>query len=111
LKPFIDPMTAEKLQFLQNHEAYSFLNERIDHDSIPANFGGDFKFKTGMLPNLDGEIRAALQLSGDLPLGPLKWIRGESGELKAVATGTVDGVQRREEIAVLSHQNGGNIPN
>ncbi|KAL4863210.1 hypothetical protein BDV12DRAFT_30614 [Aspergillus spectabilis] len=111
LKPFIDPVTAEKLQFLQSHEAYSFLNERIDHDNIPTNFGGDFKFKTGMLPNLDEEIRAVLQLSGDLPLGPVKWIRGESGELKAVATGTVDGVQRSQEIAVLAHQSGGSKPN
>ncbi|KAL5337412.1 CRAL-TRIO domain-containing protein [Aspergillus crustosus] len=107
LKPFIDPMTAAKLQFLPSSEAYTVLNNQIDHENIPTNFGGDFKFETGMLPDLEKEIRAALQFPGEFPAGPVKWVRGERGELKAIATGTVDGVKRDEEIAVLSIQNGG----
>ncbi|KAL4876925.1 CRAL-TRIO domain-containing protein [Aspergillus karnatakaensis] len=109
LKPFIDPVTAEKLEFLQSSEAYPALSEIMDHDSIPINIGGAFRFTTGMLPDFDEQLRAALNLTGDLPRGPLKWVRDESGERKAVATGTVDGEERKQEVAVLRQQNGNGV--
>ncbi|KAL2823564.1 CRAL-TRIO domain-containing protein [Aspergillus cavernicola] len=105
LKPLIDPVTADKIVFLHSTEAYAVLNEEIDRVNIPTNFGGDFEFKTGMLPDFDNEIRQALQWSipkESLPSGPIKWVRGESGEMRAVATGTVGGVLRAEEIAILA---------
>ncbi|KAI9376023.1 CRAL-TRIO domain-containing protein [Aspergillus egyptiacus] len=115
LKPLIDPVTAEKIEFVYSADAYSMLSEDIDHDNIPTNFGGGFQFTTGMLPDLGPEIRKSLQwscssagenpnLNLNLPPGPIKWVRGPKGEMKAIATGRVDGVQRTEEVAVVQRQ-------
>ncbi|KAL4919173.1 CRAL-TRIO domain-containing protein [Aspergillus aurantiobrunneus] len=104
LKGFVDPMTASKIQFLQSSESYESLIQDIDHANIPSAIGGGLQVKKGMLPDLDDETRQALSWTvpeGDLPAGPLKWIESESGELKAVATGTEDGEARRIELATL----------
>ncbi|KAL4787179.1 CRAL-TRIO domain-containing protein [Aspergillus varians] len=104
LKPFVDPVTAAKIRFLQSSESYSFLKEEIDHANIPSTIGGGHQFDTGMRPDLDEEICQALGWTApqtDLPPGPLKWTQTEEGKKKAVATGTVEGEPRREEIATL----------
>ncbi|KAL2851124.1 CRAL/TRIO domain protein [Aspergillus pseudoustus] len=111
LKGFIDPKTAEKLVMVTSGETYSMLSETIDHESIPRNFGGGFAYETGMLPDLDDELRQAMTWTsprGQLPDGPIKWTKDATGAIKAIATGTVEGVERADEVGVLqlNHGNG-----
>ncbi|KAL4994893.1 CRAL-TRIO domain-containing protein [Aspergillus recurvatus] len=114
IKPFIDPVTASKIQFLPRNDAYNALKEHIEPDDIPTCVGGGFQFETGMLPDLDDGIRRALQWSGaqvDLPPGPIKWVHiptpapagSGTGGRRAVATGTTgtEGEQRAVEVATL----------
>ncbi|KAL2847041.1 CRAL-TRIO domain-containing protein [Aspergillus pseudodeflectus] len=105
LKGFVEPKTAEKIVVLTTSETYPALNEDIEHPSIPANFGGGFAYETGILPDLDEELCRALQWSvpeGQLPPGPIKWVKTDGGKWKAIATGTIEGVARADEVAVLS---------
>ncbi|PYH89956.1 CRAL/TRIO domain-containing protein [Aspergillus ellipticus CBS 707.79] len=106
MKKFIDPVTAAKLVLLPSKEAYSTLAEEIEHEDIPVQFGGGFKFTNGMLPDLDKGIRQGLSwrsgpVKEALPAGPIKWMENEQGERRIVATGTVADLQRADEIAVL----------
>ncbi|KAL4735925.1 CRAL-TRIO domain-containing protein [Aspergillus similis] len=110
IKPFIDPVTASKVQFLSRSDTYGTLKADIEHDDIPTCLGGGFQFETGMLPDLDGGIRRALEWSGtqvDLPPGPIKWVQtpapaeSGTGTRKAVATGTDEEGQRAVEVATL----------
>ncbi|KAF7164835.1 hypothetical protein CNMCM5623_009262 [Aspergillus felis] len=105
LKNFLDPVTAEKIVVLTSTDAYGTLNKYIHHDDIPAEFGGAFQFTTGMLPNLCPVARQALRwappFNETLPPGPIKWTQDAGGQLKAVATGTADGVERELHVATL----------
>lgn len=104
LKKFVDPVTANKIVVLKSADVYGALNQYIHHDNIPTQFGGGFHFINGMLPDLCPAMKQALQWSSPssriLPPGPIKW--KDSGHSRVViATGTVDGVQRRVEFASL----------
>ncbi|GIJ85039.1 hypothetical protein Asppvi_003894 [Aspergillus pseudoviridinutans] len=105
MKNFVDPVTAEKIVVLNSKDVYGTLNKYIHHDDIPAQFGGAFQFTTGMLPNLCPVTRQALRwappFNGTLPPGPIKWTQDARGQLKAVATGTVGGVERELDVATL----------
>ncbi|KAL3451381.1 putative phosphatidylinositol/phosphatidylcholine transfer protein [Aspergillus insuetus] len=111
LKGFVEPKTAEKIVVLTSYETYLALNEDIEHSSIPASCGGGFAYETGSLPDLNEEICRALQWSvpqKHFPPGPIKWVNSDDGhQWRAIATGTIDGVARADEVAVLS-LNGGN---
>ncbi|KAI9929362.1 hypothetical protein MW887_000830 [Aspergillus wentii] len=108
VKKLVDPATAEKIVILRPSDVYPGLEKYIDRKNIPTKFGGDFPFKNGMLPDLDAGVCQALDWTnaaeGKLPRGPLKWIEDSTGKRKVVATGSVDGVQRTEEVAVLKNQ-------
>ncbi|EED14462.1 CRAL/TRIO domain protein [Talaromyces stipitatus ATCC 10500] len=104
LKKFVDPVTAEKIVVLKSVDVYPVLNQSIHHDDIPTQFGGGFDFSNGMLPNLCPAIQYTLNWSDPssttLPPGPIKW--KENGDDRiAIATGTVDGVQRAIKVASL----------
>ncbi|RHZ61794.1 SEC14 family lipid-binding protein [Aspergillus thermomutatus] len=105
MKRFVDPVTAEKIVVLNSTDVYGTLNKYIHHDNIPTQFGGTFQFTKGMLPDLCPITRQTLRwspsFSGTLPPGPIKWTQDSRGQVKAVATGTVDGVERRLDVAVL----------
>ncbi|KAL6230731.1 hypothetical protein BDW75DRAFT_248432 [Aspergillus navahoensis] len=112
IKPFIDPVTASKIEFVPRNDAYDALKEHIEHDDIPICVGGGFHYEIGMLPDLDDGIRRALEWSGaqvDLPPGPIKWVQtpapagSGTGGRKAVATGTTgtEGGRRAVEVAAL----------
>ncbi|KAL4961086.1 SEC14 family lipid-binding protein [Aspergillus stella-maris] len=103
LKPFVDPITAAKIQFLPRTESLQVLSQEIDPANIPSSLGGGFDFQTGMLPDLDEETRRVLDWTTpqqEIPPGTLKWLQSE-GQKKAVATGTVDGETRNLHIATL----------
>ncbi|KAL4953371.1 CRAL-TRIO domain-containing protein [Aspergillus filifer] len=103
LKPFVDPITATKIQFLQRGESFQVLSQEIDPANIPSSLGGGFDLKTGMLPDLDDETKQVLDWTvpqQEIPPGPLKWVQSE-GQKRVVATGTVDGEARNLHIATL----------
>lgn len=104
LKKLIDPVTADKVAVLKSADVYETLNQYIPHGNIPAQFGGDFQFSNGMLPDLCPTIQQTLHWQSPsskvLPPGPIKW--KENGRVRVmIATGTIDGVQRADEIASL----------
>ncbi|KAF4261104.1 hypothetical protein KXW98_001032 [Aspergillus fumigatus] len=105
LKKFIDPVTAEKIVMLDPADVYGTLNKYIHHDNIPVQFGGAFEFTHGMLPDLCPVTRQTLRWSppfnGTFPPGPIKWTEHARGQIKAVAIGTVDGVERGFDVATL----------
>ncbi|GKZ73181.1 hypothetical protein AnigIFM50267_009858 [Aspergillus niger] len=105
MKSFVDPITADKLVITRPADAYATMAEHMDHKDIPSQFGGGFQFTNGMLPDLDEGIQQALQWTSSskeaLPQGPLKWTEDENGQRRAVATGSIDGRQRSEEVAIL----------
>ncbi|KAE8167392.1 CRAL-TRIO domain-containing protein [Aspergillus tamarii] len=103
IKKFVDPRTADKLVILKSTDVYSTLEPYIDHVNIPKQFGGAFAYQHGMLPDLDEGIRQTLfwiDIKKCLPPGPLKWIQ-DGKNRKAIATGSVGGIERAKEIAVL----------
>ncbi|KAF7162403.1 hypothetical protein CNMCM6106_009377 [Aspergillus hiratsukae] len=105
LKKFVDPVTAEKIVVLNSTDVYGTLAKHIHHDDIPVQFGGALQFTNGMLPALCPVARQTLHwapsFSGTLPPGPIKWTQNSRGQIKAVATGTVDGVERGLDVAML----------
>lgn len=98
-------MTAEKIVILDSTDVYGTLNKHIHHDDIPVQFGGGLQFTHGMLPDLCPVARQTLhwtpRFSGTLPPGPIKWTQNSRGQIKAAATGTVDGVERGLDVALL----------
>lgn len=104
LKKLIDPVTADKVAVLKSADVYETLNQYIPHGNIPAQFGGGFQFSNGMLPDLCPTIQQKLHWSNPsskvLPPGPIKWKENGRGRVM-IATGTIDGVQRADEIASL----------
>ncbi|GKZ28451.1 hypothetical protein AbraIFM66950_007119 [Aspergillus brasiliensis] len=106
MKNFVEPMTADKLVITKSADAYATMAEYMEHQDIPSQFGGGFQFANGMLPDLDEGIRQALRWTSvgkeAFPQGPLKWTEDDNGQRRAIATGSVDGRQRSEDIAVLS---------
>ncbi|KAJ9251566.1 hypothetical protein DTO195F2_7784 [Paecilomyces variotii] len=100
LKRFVNPATAEKIVVLRTAEVYPTLSKYTDHKHIPVQFGGEFVFTNGMLPDLDDKIRQESQwvgpFNGDLPPGPIKWVRESPGHMKAAATGTADGMDSKD---------------
>jgi hypothetical protein len=84
-------------------EVLPTLREDIDDANIPANFGGEFQFTHGMLPDLDDNIQQLLNSgsSKSLPPGPLKWIKDSDGRQTALAVGSKSGSVRNDKIATL----------
>lgn len=99
----MDPRTAKKLIIVSTADTLATLQETIDVENIPTQFGGSCQFDHGSRPRLDF---GALQLSalspdsnGQLPVGPIKLARDEQGQVVLVAVGTVGGVRRQVAIA------------
>ncbi|KAL3440693.1 CRAL-TRIO domain-containing protein [Aspergillus insuetus] len=106
MRKWIDPDTAEKVQFLTASEALATLSKYIEPENIPRRFGGDFDWSHGMPVDLDAGIRGALTWRGEqkLPQGPIKWELDKSGRRAAVAVGSVDGTVRADKVAVLGDE-------
>ncbi|KAF4989057.1 hypothetical protein FGRMN_9387 [Fusarium graminum] len=90
MSKFIDPRTASKLVIVPSGRALSTLTARIDIESIPTEYGGEFDYIPGRPPKLDQGILEHLDwnLSGDrLPEGPIKWSEDQDGRRLVRATG------------------------
>jgi hypothetical protein len=104
LKPWIDPVTASKIQILPSSKTLSTLTEFIAPENIPVRFGGMHDFDVCMCPTLDKTILQAadwtLASEATLPPGPLKWKVDADGCKVASAVGSADGQLRNNRIAV-----------
>ncbi|PYH40160.1 CRAL-TRIO domain-containing protein [Aspergillus saccharolyticus JOP 1030-1] len=102
VKNFIDPVTADKMVFLNDSQVYPALETIIDHANIPQQFGGALPVTHGMPPDLDPDLRLLLgEEKAVLPEGPLKWTEDDSGRRVLVATGSTEEGLRRECLATL----------
>ncbi|KAI9862201.1 MAG: hypothetical protein M1824_001582 [Vezdaea acicularis] len=109
IKNWFDPITVSKIFILGTHEVKPTLTRFIDIANIPKRYGGELDYEFGMMPLLDPELANALTWtkpapSGStqtFPIGPIQMVEMDDGEVKLLAVGSVDGKERREEIARL----------
>ncbi|KAF5676553.1 cinnamoyl reductase [Fusarium heterosporum] len=101
MSKLIDPRTASKLVIVPSGRALSTLAARIDIESLPTEYGGEFDYIPGRPPKLDQVILDHLdwKLSGDrLPEGPIKWGEDQHGRRLVLATGHANGKLRSEQL-------------
>ena len=102
MKRWFDPVVVSKMFILSDKEILSTLKEHIDESQIPSKYGGGHKYVFGDLPNIHPDVLDSFvwEKPGTkaLPKGPIRWERGESGEMVAVAVGSLDGVKRKEVV-------------
>lgn len=87
----------------------STLEQYIDPENIPTQYGGKLQYKFGDLPNLDPAIQKTLKWdapekvhgANTFPTGPVKWQRYEHGDLAAIAVGSQNGKLRNTKVATL----------
>jgi len=115
IKRWFDPITVSKIFILSHDKVTSTLSSYIDPANIPKMYGGELEFNFGMMPIPDKAIKERVtwtSATGDtqsvggeevqtFPIGPLKWVKHESGDKVALAVGSVEGKERKENIALL----------
>ncbi|KAJ4309523.1 hypothetical protein N0V94_008888 [Neodidymelliopsis sp. IMI 364377] len=109
VKRWFDPITVSKIFILSPNNVYATLAEYIDHDNIPKKYGGGLDFGWTQMPNFEPEIEAAIKWEKPsmqngrktLPAGPVKWEKGQNGEMQAWAVGQQNGRPRRELIFTI----------
>jgi hypothetical protein len=105
IKGWIDPGTASKLVFLSGSNVLQTLSERIEITDIPEMFGGELRFKPGMLPILDPELKASLNWHVPsheaFPPGPIKWALSDHNQGMAIAVGSMGETLRSEPLAMF----------
>lgn len=86
------------------------LEEYIDPENIPSQYGGKLKYKFGELPNLDPKLEKILEWSAPeklngantFPTGPIRLQKYEDGDLAIIAVGSENGQARNKKIATLT---------
>ena len=129
IKGYFDQNTVNKVHILSSSEVFHVLSQHIDPENIPKKYGGSLDFTFGDLPNLDPELTSRMtwyasqqpspnnsngmdgsndtneQGSSDetavLPIGPIRWEKGENGKMDLIAVGTEEGKARRLKVATL----------
>ena len=95
---------------LAQDDIFPTLSTFIKVEDIPKKYGGDLDFEYGKMPNLDSEIRQHLSIGSTKDAetffiaSPMRWVDAASGkddEMIALSVGSLDGRQRKEQIAVL----------
>ncbi|KAL1303320.1 hypothetical protein AAFC00_006723 [Neodothiora populina] len=110
IKRWFDPITVSKIFILSKENMKTTLEQYIDPENIPKQYGGKLEYKFGDLPNLDPKIQQVLKWSAPeklhghntFPTGPIRWQRYENGDLAAVAVGSENGHLRDRKIATLT---------
>jgi len=98
-----------KIFILDKANMKKTLQEYIDPENIPTQYGGKLDYKFGDLPNLDPVIQKTLTWSAPakdkgrdtFPTGPIKWQKYENGDFAAIAVGSSHGKARDTKIATL----------
>jgi hypothetical protein len=90
------------------------LESFIDPANIPKKYGGQLEFNFGDMPILDPHLKTVLEwenANNDFPHGPMYWINDKgqketgvvaAAKIKAIAVGTKDKKERKEEICVVT---------
>ncbi|KAL1595642.1 hypothetical protein SLS59_008280 [Nothophoma quercina] len=109
VKRWFDPITVSKIFILSPNNVYKTLAEYIDHDNIPRKYGGGLDFEWTQMPNFEPEIEAAIKWENPgtqngrktLPTGPIKWEKGQNGDMQAWAVGRQNGQPRRQLVFTI----------
>lgn len=117
VKRWFDPITVSKIFILSPANVYATLSEYIDHDNIPKKYGGGLEFGWTQMPNLEPEIEAAVKWENPsmqdgkktFPIGPVKWEKGQNGEMQAWAVGHENGKPRRQLVLTIPNPVGYNM--
>lgn len=88
------------------------LEQYIDPDNIPRQYGGRLDYKFGELPNLEPVITNTLDWSAPeklngrntIPTGPILWKTESNGTLNAIAVGTQNNRPRDRKVASIAPQ-------
>lgn len=93
---------------LAQHQVLPTLSEFIDIENIPKKYGGQLDFECGDVPNLDHDLRDCLTIAPGpdteqfFLTGPVRWMDvQDDGQMTAVGVGSIDGKQRKENVATL----------
>ena len=127
IKGFFDPIVVGKMFVLAPNEILSTLQQHIEHENIPKQYGGGLDYTFGDMPILDkamveglgavwgepngnGNGQQAVGTGGNaqrrLPIGPIKWEEGTDGRMRAIAVGSVKGQKRSEVVLELERMYG-----
>jgi hypothetical protein len=118
VKRWFDPITVSKIFILSPTNVFPTLSQYIDPENIPIKYGGKMDYKWGDMPNLEPEIEAAFRWESPatqsgkntFPIGPMKWEKGENGEMQAFAMGSEKGVPRRKLVFTIPNPVGKQDP-
>jgi hypothetical protein len=109
VKRWFDPVVVSKMFILSNSEVLKVLSEHIDPDNIPKKYGGNHDYSFGDLPNLhpqSGVLEGWTWEDGHtaLPIGPMRWVEGDDGEMVALAVGSHEGEKRQRVVGRLNRK-------
>ncbi|KZV98542.1 CRAL/TRIO domain-containing protein [Exidia glandulosa HHB12029] len=111
IKKWFDPITTSKIFILPSgkDEIFNELNQFIDADSIPTQYGGTLTYEFGEMPKMDTQLTGVLRWAEGadtnpngtktFPIGPVLW--EHTGAWEAIGVGSVDGAPRRVVVARL----------
>ncbi|GAB7357013.1 hypothetical protein MBLNU459_g7841t1 [Dothideomycetes sp. NU459] len=108
IKRWFDPITVSKIFILSKADMKKTLEQYIDPDNIPKQYGGRLDYKFGELPNIEPIIADTLKWSAPekvngkntIPTGPIRWQR-DSSSLDAIAVGSQNGKPRDRKVASI----------
>lgn len=86
------------------------LEQYIEPENIPRQYGGTLDYKFGELPNLEPAIINALNWSAPeklngkntIPTGPIRWRADSNGTLNAIAVGSENEKPRERKVASIT---------
>lgn len=106
IKRYFDPITVSKIFVLGPGEVFSTLSQYMEVENIPKKYGGQLDFSFGDMPAVDPAIEAAIKwragpvdgVGSRIPIGPIRWERGEKDEMMGFAVGSTNETPRREVL-------------
>ncbi|KZV94386.1 CRAL/TRIO domain-containing protein [Exidia glandulosa HHB12029] len=114
IKKWFDPITTNKIFILPSgkEEIFKELNQFIDAENIPTQYGGTLTYEFDEMPKMDMQLACVLRWAEGadtnpdgtktFPIGPVLWERHEhTGAWEAIGVGGVDGAPRRVVVARL----------
>ncbi|KUJ06861.1 CRAL/TRIO domain-containing protein, partial [Mollisia scopiformis] len=114
IKKWFDPITTSKIFILSHHDMKKTLESFIEPANIPKKYGGQLEFEFGDMPKLDPHLASVTEWQNgntDFPHGPMYWVDGKgekeigevkSDKIKALAVGTRDKKERKEDICIVT---------
>ncbi|SMR63725.1 unnamed protein product [Zymoseptoria tritici ST99CH_3D1] len=113
-KSWFDPITVAKIQIVPDKQMLETLSRFIPVENIPKKYGGKLDWSFGDMPHLEADIANAMRWKDEtmernfktFPIGPIKWMHDDEGDLVAMAIGSEGGQKRQNVVAGLHLENG-----